>query len=103
MWVAEVDAPNGPPASYEPVALYSTTNGFWIDETGAHTVTIRYRPQRWFFQGAASTGGALLASVSTLLYGWRRRHRDAWTERVERAAARLGRWQRDATRGLSWW
>lgn len=99
LWVAEVRSPNGSVERHAPVPLYATTNGFWIDETGEHTVTIRYRPQRWFHQGAVISGVALLASLAYLLYGWRRRRGDGWAEQV---GQRVDQWRRTAAGVLHW-
>lgn len=63
LWVAEVDGPDGV-SRYRSRPLYLATNGFWIDEAGQHSVTIRYRPQRWFRYGIALSGlGFLVCGV----------------------------------------
>lgn len=72
LWTAEVSGPGGT-ASYGARPLYGVTNGFWIDETGTHTVTVRYRPQRWFVVGSIVSGGAMTIAIAGVAFGWWRR------------------------------
>jgi hypothetical protein len=70
LWVAEIRTNDGL-KQYEPVPLYSVINGFWIDETGEYEVTIRYKPQRWFYYGAAVSLTTLTACIGYLIYDWK--------------------------------
>jgi len=55
LWVAEVPGSDGT-ERYGAEPLYSVTNGFGIDETGEHTVTVRYLPRQWFEYGLVISG-----------------------------------------------
>ncbi|NHN46539.1 hypothetical protein G9464_02865 [Halostella sp. JP-L12] len=70
LWIAEVRSSNGT-ERYGPVPLFSAVNGFHINETGEHTVIIRYRPQRWFYQGIIISAIALVTCIGYLVYNRR--------------------------------
>jgi len=70
-WVAEVRDTGG--GTYGSESLYSATNGFWIDETGRHTVVVRYQPQRWFGYGLSASAVVFLVFGGVLVYGRIRR------------------------------
>ena len=67
MWVAEVEG-----ESFTPVPLYAVINGFWINKTGTYSLTIRYKPQRWFYYGLAVSLITFLSCVTYLVYKWRK-------------------------------
>jgi len=71
-WVAEVKTPTAV-KQYSPVPLYGLINGFWLEETGEYTVTIRYKPQRWFCYGVISSVLSLLGAMGYLVWDWRKR------------------------------
>ncbi|WP_445475518.1 hypothetical protein ACT9XH_01875 [Methanococcoides methylutens] len=71
LWVAEIDTAKGV-KKYEPIPLYSTINGFWIDEPGEYTITIRYKPQQWFYYGVVVSVFAFIACICGLFYNWRK-------------------------------
>lgn len=107
LWTAEVDGENGT-ESYGSQPLSLATNGFRIDETGQHTVTVRYRPERWFHVGIALSGVAVLVGLGYLFFDWRRRRGGPRTsgagplsavrERLAAARRRLRGW-RDGSAG----
>ena len=66
MWVARVDG-----KEYRSRPLYSVINGFWIDETGELEITIEYKPQRWFHQGAAISIGSFVLALGLIAGDWR--------------------------------
>jgi hypothetical protein len=68
LWVAKV---NGKEYGSQP--LYSTTNGFWIEETGELEITIEYKPQQWFRYGAITSGVSLVGALGYVIWDWRRR------------------------------
>jgi hypothetical protein len=70
LWSAFV---NG--TEYSSLMLYPSINGFYIDDTGFLDITIEYKPQRWFIQGAIITVITIIGSVGYLL--WQKRERIA--------------------------
>lgn len=84
LWVAEVDTPNGT-ERYGSTPLYGAVNGFRIDRTGAHVVTVRYRPQRWANYGAGVSVASLLGLLGVIVYGRRHRMTGAWARRAGRS------------------
>jgi len=68
LWVAKIKQANGKWKEYQPVPLYSVINGFWINETGNLDITVEYKPQRWFYIGAAISLATLLSCISYLVY-----------------------------------
>jgi hypothetical protein len=50
------------------IPLYSIINGFWINQTGALTISIEYEPQKWFNYGILISITALLAGFTYIIY-----------------------------------
>ena len=67
LWVAKV---NG--KEYASLPLYSVVNGFWVEDKGELEITIKYKPQGWFYYGAIISGVSLFGLLAYLLRGWRR-------------------------------
>ncbi len=65
LWVAKV---NG--VEYKSMPLYSVINGFWIDNTGELDITIEYKPQRWFYYGAAISITTFLVVLAYMVWHW---------------------------------
>ena len=53
---------------YSSLMLYPSINGFYIDGSGLLDITIEYKPQTWFIQGAMITIIAIIGSVGYLLW-----------------------------------
>jgi len=70
LWVAKV---NG--MEYKSMPLYSVINGFWIDNTGKMDITIEYKPQRWFYYGAAISIATFLGVLAYMAWHWTRGRR----------------------------
>jgi len=70
LWVAKV---NG--MEYKSMPLYSVINGFWIDNTGNLDITIEYKPQRWFYYGAAISIATFLGVLAYMAWHWTRGRR----------------------------
>ena len=66
LWVAKV---NG--MEYKSMPLYSVINGFWIDNTGELDITIEYKPQRWFYYGAAISIATFLGVLAYMVWRWK--------------------------------
>ncbi len=52
---------------YKSIPLYSVINGFWIEETGNLTVTVEYKPQRWFYYGLSISVVAMIYLIILLI------------------------------------
>lgn len=50
LWEAKI---NGEASNSFP--LYSTINGFWINQAGELKITIEYKPQKWFYYGLVAS------------------------------------------------
>jgi hypothetical protein len=61
---------------YGSLMLYPSINGFYISDTGILNITIEYKPQKWFFQGAIITIITIIGSVGYLL--WQKKERIAY-------------------------
>jgi hypothetical protein len=59
LWVATINS-----ATENSIPMYSTMNGFVVNETGEHVVTIQYLPQLWLIAGAITS----LMSLGVLFY-----------------------------------
>ena len=70
LWVAKV---NG--KEYKSLPLYSVVNGFWIEDTGELEITVKYKPQTWFYYGAAVSSLSLLLFLAYIMWDWRRGRR----------------------------
>jgi len=70
LWVARVNS-----KEYKSLPLYSVINGFWIEETGDLDIVIEYKPQRWFYYGAAISAASFLGVLGymTLSWGYKKR------------------------------
>ena len=78
LWVGHV---NG--EGIASIPLYSLINGFWINKTGELTITIEYKPKRWFYYGSAVSIISLLGSVAYLVWdGRKRNHRCTMLQRA---------------------
>jgi len=75
LWVAKV---NG--KEYASLPLYSAVNGFWVEDKGELKITIEYKPQGWFYYGAAISAVSLFGLLAYLLWDRRR-------ERLSKAAS----------------
>lgn len=73
LWVAEAKTEDGKLMQYNPIPLYSVINGFWINQTGEYTITIRYKPQYYFYIGLIISGLAFIGCLSYLIWDWRKR------------------------------
>jgi hypothetical protein len=67
LWSASV---NG--KEYPSVPINSIANGFWIEDEGELEITIEFKAQRWFYNGAIISGIAIGAALAFLLWNWRR-------------------------------
>jgi hypothetical protein len=63
LWSAFVNA-----REYSSLMLYPSINGFYIDDSGSLDITIEYKPQKWFIQGAIITIITIIGSVGYLLW-----------------------------------
>ena len=72
-WVAKL--PGG--TKVQPAPLYSTINGFQIDQKGTYDLTIEYPPQSWYYLGLLISVPVVLFCLGFLIYhalGDRRKH-----------------------------
>jgi uncharacterized membrane protein YfhO len=53
---------------YSSLMIYPSINGFYIDDSGFLDITIEYKPQKWFIQGAIITVITIIGSVGYLLW-----------------------------------
>jgi hypothetical protein len=53
---------------YSSLMLYPSINGFYIDDSGLLKLTIEYKPENWFIQGAIITIITMIGSVGFLLW-----------------------------------
>jgi DNA invertase Pin-like site-specific DNA recombinase len=53
---------------YKSEQIYSTINGFWIEDTGLLNIVLEYKPQKYFSIGVLISGGTLLGCVGYLIY-----------------------------------
>jgi hypothetical protein len=58
---------------YSSLMIYPSINGFYIDDSGLLDITIEYKPQKWFIQGAVITVITMIGSLAYLLLQKRRR------------------------------
>ena len=56
----------------EPIPLYTVINGFWINQTGKLSITIKYEPQKWFYYGLAITITSFIGSLVYIIWDWKR-------------------------------
>ena len=68
LWSASVNGKEYPSAP-----LNSIANGFWIDDEGELEITIEFKAQKWFYNGAIISGIAIGAALVFLMWNWRRR------------------------------
>jgi hypothetical protein len=71
MWEAKIYKDGNYVGSAASVPLYSTINGFWINETGELEITLRYTLQDWFNVGIVLSAIAFLASVVYLIWDFK--------------------------------
>lgn len=60
---------------YHSVPLNSDVNGFWIEDEGDLKITIEYKPQVWFYYGAAISGIGIIGAFIFLILAWKRKRR----------------------------
>lgn len=53
---------------YSSLMIYPSINGFYIDDSGLLDITIEYKPQKWFIQGAIITVITIIGSVGYLIW-----------------------------------
>lgn len=69
LWTAKVkENEHGETVEYKSIPLYSIINGFWINKTGQYEVDVTYKPQEWFYIGAAISIATILGSLGYLIY-----------------------------------
>lgn len=68
LWAAKV---NG--REYPSLPLNSISNGFWIEDTGDLEITIEFKTQQWFYNGAIISGVGIIGAFAFLLLARRRR------------------------------
>jgi hypothetical protein len=61
---------------YSSLMIYPSINGFYIDDSGFLDITIEYKPQKWFIQGAVITVITIIGSVGYLLWQKHKRIKD---------------------------
>jgi len=61
---------------YKSLMLYPSINGFFINDSGFLDITIEYKPQKWFIQGATITIITIIGSVGYLLWQKHKRIED---------------------------
>jgi len=60
---------------YRSVPLNSDVNGFWIEDEGDLKITIEYKPQVWFYYGAAISGIGIIGAFIFIMLAWKRKRR----------------------------
>jgi hypothetical protein len=70
MWVASV---NG--MEYESMIVNTMTNGFWIEDEGELEITIEFKKQGWFYNGAIISLIGLIGAIAFLVWNWRRQRK----------------------------
>ena len=83
LWEAKVCKDGEIVEKVDSMPLYSAINGFWINETGEYTITIKYKPQDWFEIGLIVSIMTFITCVGFLFYDWRRLKGDSWAECLE--------------------
>ena len=67
-WFAEIEG-NIIPQKYH-FKANGFANGWYIDKKGSYIITIRYKPQQWFYYGIIISTLSLLLCVTLLFRGW---------------------------------
>jgi hypothetical protein len=77
-WVATTDK-----NIYKSEQIYSTINGFWIEDTGLLNIVLEYKPQKYFSIGVLISGGTLLGCVGYLLVTSKKLQVKRWFKKRE--------------------